>query len=71
MSEVPVGRICYAVREAAAALGVGKNLIYREIRCGRLRTARMGKRRIVPVEAIREWLHTACAPQNGIDRAGL
>jgi excisionase family DNA binding protein len=69
MSEVPVGRICYAVREAATLMGVGKNLIYREISGGRLRTAKMGKRRIVPVEAIREWLDAACASQSANDGA--
>jgi excisionase family DNA binding protein len=71
MSKVPVGRICYAVRETAALLGVGKNLIYREISGGRLRVAKMGKRTLVPADAIREWLDAACAPQNDVDPARL
>jgi excisionase family DNA binding protein len=70
MSEVHVGRICYAVREAAALMGVGKNLIYREISGGRLRTAKMGKRTLVPVDAIREWLAVASAPRDNVDPAG-
>jgi excisionase family DNA binding protein len=41
-------------------MGVGKNLIYREISGGRLRTAKMGKRTLVPADAIREWLGAAC-----------
>ncbi|MEU8029133.1 tyrosine-type recombinase/integrase [Streptomyces sp. NPDC049099] len=38
-------RVLYRPEEAAAALGIGRSLVYEETRLGRLQTVRIGKRR--------------------------
>jgi excisionase family DNA binding protein len=55
--------------DAAALLSVGRRTLYREIAAGRIATAKMGARTLVPAEALREWLRAAWAPQNANDGA--
>lgn len=44
-----------SIEEARAALGgVSRSTLYQEIRAGRLRTVRVGRRRLVPSSAIAE-----------------
>jgi excisionase family DNA binding protein len=45
-----------SVAEAAAALGLGRSLLYTEIASGRLRSLRVGRRRLVSAGAIREYI---------------
>jgi excisionase family DNA binding protein len=40
------------VEEAAHALGIGRALVYDLIRAGRLRSFKVGSRRLIPVTAI-------------------
>lgn len=47
------------VDEAAAALGVGRSSTYQEISAGRLRSVKVGRRRLVPASAIAERIHAA------------
>ena len=46
----------YSVDEFCSAYGVGRSFAYQEINSGRLKTAKVRKRRIIPVPAAREWL---------------
>jgi excisionase family DNA binding protein len=43
-----------SVDEAAAALGIGRSRLYDEIGAGRVRSVRVGRRRLVPSSAITE-----------------
>ena len=43
-----------SVAEAAAACGIGRSLLYAEIASGRLRSFRVGRRRLIPASAIAE-----------------
>lgn len=52
----PVVPILYSVDEAAAALRLSKSLLYELIRSGRLRTVKAGRRRLVPVSALAEYV---------------
>ena len=52
---VPI-RLAYSVDEAAELLGVGRSLLHDEISAGRLRVARVGRRVLVPADALRELL---------------
>ncbi|MGW7609165.1 helix-turn-helix domain-containing protein [Streptomyces sp. NPDC054766] len=52
----PTERLLYRPEEAAATLGIGRSLIYEEIRRGRLRTVRIGRRRFVPPEYIAQYV---------------
>lgn len=42
----------YSVEEAAELLGVGRTLAYAEIQAGRLRSHKVGRRRLVAASAI-------------------
>ena len=43
-------------REAARIAGVGRTTLYEAISSGALRSIKIGKRRLVAVEALRSWL---------------
>ncbi|MBB0244357.1 helix-turn-helix domain-containing protein [Streptomyces alkaliphilus] len=49
-------RLLYRPEEAAAALGISRSLIYEEIRLGRLKTVRIGRRRLVPPEYVTQYI---------------
>ncbi|MCX4470797.1 excisionase family DNA-binding protein [Micromonospora sp. NBC_01655] len=46
------------VDEAARALGIGRSLVYELIRSGRLRSFKVGSRRLIPASAIDEAITT-------------
>ncbi|MEH1011726.1 helix-turn-helix domain-containing protein [Micromonospora sp. CPCC 206060] len=46
------------VEEAARALGIGRSLVYDLIRSGRLRSFKVGSRRLIPASAIDEAITT-------------
>jgi len=52
----PAERVLYRPEEAAAALGIGRSLVYEEIRLGRLQTVRIGRRRLIPPEYIAQYV---------------
>jgi excisionase family DNA binding protein len=49
-------RLAYTVEEAASILGVGRDLLYDEIRTGRLRSKKAGARRVIARHHLLEWL---------------
>ena len=55
-SRGPVVPILYSVDEAASALRLSKSVLYELIRSGRLRTVKAGRRRLVPVAALAEYV---------------
>ncbi|SCL16772.1 transcriptional regulator, AlpA family [Micromonospora nigra] len=46
------------VEEAARALGIGRSLVYDLIRSGRLRSFKVGSRRLIPAAAIDDVITT-------------
>ncbi|MFE3639277.1 helix-turn-helix domain-containing protein [Streptomyces sp. NPDC059168] len=52
----PAERVLYRPEEAATALGIGRSLVYEEIRLGRLQTVRIGRRRLIPPEYIAQYV---------------
>lgn len=52
----PVPAMLYRVDEAAIALRLSRSLVYELIRSGRLRTVKQGRRRLVPVSALSEYV---------------
>jgi excisionase family DNA binding protein len=54
MSEVVP--LLYRVDEAAAALRLSRSSVYELIRSGQLRTVKQGRRRLVPVTALAEYI---------------
>ena len=53
-SEVPP--LMYRVDEAAAGLRLSRSSVYELIRSGQLRTVKQGRRRLVPVTALAEYV---------------
>ena len=51
-NEIPP--VLYRVDEAAIALRLSRSVLYQLIRSGRLRTVKVGRRRLVPVDALAE-----------------
>lgn len=49
-------RLVMTPEEAAEALGVGKSTIYDLMRANRLRSVKIGRRRLIPITACREFL---------------
>jgi excisionase family DNA binding protein len=52
----PVGVLAVAPAEAARLVGVGRTTIYEAIGDGALKSVKIGKRRLITVEALRAWL---------------
>lgn len=48
--------VLYRVDEAAEALRMSRTVIYQLIRSGQLRTVKQGRRRLVPVTALTEYV---------------
>ena len=51
-----VPKINYSIPEAAHAAGVGRSTLYEAIAAGALRSSKVGKRRLIPVAALNDWL---------------
>ena len=51
-----VGVLAVAPDEAARLAGVGRTTLYAAIGAGALRSIKIGKRRLITIEALRAWL---------------
>ena len=51
-----VEKAAYSINEFCAAHDIGRTQAYEEINTGRLETAKVGKRTIIPVTSARKWL---------------
>ena len=49
-------RVTLSIEEAATLLGLGRTAAYEAARRGQIPTRRLGRRLIVPVPALLEWL---------------
>lgn len=52
----PSQRLLVSPAEAAQLLGIGRSRLYEEITSGALRSFTLGRRRLIRIEAIHEWL---------------
>ena len=50
-------RLCVSVEEAADMLGICRTTAYKKTQSGELPTVRVGRRVLVPVRALENWLH--------------
>lgn len=65
--ENSVEPLAVSIAQAAQAVGVSRRTLTSEIRDGRLRTARVRKRRVVPVEELRAYIRRAQNAEAAID----
>lgn len=49
--------VAYSIDAAAKASHTGRTKLYAEIRAGRLRAIKLGKRTLITAEALAEWLN--------------
>jgi excisionase family DNA binding protein len=52
----PLRPVLWKVPEAMRLLNLSRSVIYEQIRCGRLRTVKLGRTRLVPDRAIDEYV---------------
>ena len=49
-------RLAVSVEDAAAMAGVGRTTLYAALSAGSLRSLKIGKRRLIRLEALRAWI---------------
>lgn len=54
--------ITVSVDEAARMLGVSRAALYPRITSGEIPSVTLGRRRLVPVEGLREWVERGATP---------
>lgn len=54
MSEFEIPPVLYKVEEAAEALRLSRSAVYELIRSEQLRSVKIGRRRLVPIDALAE-----------------
>ena len=59
MKQQETHRRCLSLAQLRDQVGTSEGLLKEEIKAGRLRVARVGRRILVPVEEIDEWLKKA------------
>jgi len=48
--------IAVSPNEAARLIGIGRTALFAALKSGALRSAKIGKRRLITIQALREWL---------------
>lgn len=54
----PQEKLTYSLKEAAAAIGVGKSTLYKALSDKRLTAVKLGNRTLIPADALRAWMST-------------
>ena len=62
VADVPA--VLYGVEEAAVALRLSRSVLYELIRAGQLRTVKQGRRRLVPVSALADYVASLDSPSH-------
>jgi len=57
-------RLSLSIAEAARACGIGRTSLYNAISNGDLRVIKHGRRTLVPVDELKNWLARLPAPQS-------
>ena len=55
-SSIALPKQAFSINEACQVCGLGRVTLYKEIGAGRLRTVKVGRRTLVPAEALKAWL---------------
>jgi len=58
-----VQRVALSIPEFCAAVGIGRSRAYEEIKEGRLRILKCGRRTLIARDAVTEWLSRLSAEQ--------
>ena len=60
------GRLALTVEEAAKAAGVGRTTIFFELRNGRLKARKVGRRTVITVADLHAWLEALPRSRSGL-----
>ena len=60
-SDRPADRLAYSVDEAAQITGLSRDLLYDEMRAGRLAYLKVGRRRIITRQHLQDFLTSGAA----------
>jgi excisionase family DNA binding protein len=55
--ELQTAKLAYSIREACEASSLGRTTIYKYIAAGQIKTRRIGRRTIIPAEALSTFLN--------------
>jgi len=64
-SPAPVPERLLSIDEAADALGIGRTALYHELTAGRLRSFKVGRRRLVPTSATTAFIEALARGEGG------
>ncbi len=53
--------IAYSIAQLAGVIPIGRTMIYEEIRAGRLRKAKIGRRTVILADEVERWLSAHAA----------
>lgn len=68
LATVAPNAVAFSLEDASkAAGGISRSHLYSEMRAGRLASKMIGKRRVIPVAALRAWIDAA--PDGGAPQA--
>lgn len=56
------GKLAYSIADLPAIVSLGRSYIYEEIKAGRLRTIKAGRRTLVLVDDLQAWLLSLPGP---------
>ncbi len=62
--------LAYGIAEALKVVPIGRSFLYEEIKAGRLRTFRIGKRRVIAFADLQDWLDRYRAEVNAMVKRG-
>lgn len=54
--QLPPEKLAFTMKEASAALGIGRTTLYAAIANGRLAAVKLGNRTLIPADALHGWL---------------
>lgn len=52
----PFSKLAYSISDFCALVGLGRTGAFREIRTGRLRAVKVGRRTLIPAVEVKAWL---------------
>jgi excisionase family DNA binding protein len=60
--------LTYSVADAAKASGIGRTVLYEEIKAGRLQARKLGRRTLILAEDLQRWLAALPTMTSGVAR---
>jgi excisionase family DNA binding protein len=62
------GKFAYAIADLPKIVSLGRSFIYEEIRAGKLRTVKAGRRTLVLADDLKSWLGSLAQPSRPAKR---